>query len=626
MQACSIHPAPLDTCRKSPLAPLFQRGGFVRVRQIPPLVKGEQGGFFSREKSNPTILRFIVAALSFLCPMLFAGLCAAHPLGNFSISQYSALRVGADSVAIRYIVDMAEIPTFQEIQEAGIIPNGDDPHTQAYLAKKILALRDGLSLEIGGRRLPLHVDSEEIIFSAGAGGLPTLKIGVSYTARFPVSADGLKFSLNYRDGNFAGRAGWKEIIALAEPGISLLSSSVAQKDRSALLSNYPTDLLNTPPQDLEARVVFSIPVITATVVGEEKSSSLAGEVITPVSSVPSRASIMSSDQTLDQRVYVKNVGDRRDRPLLKDVTSPERSPALNLESSMDKVVQLQVNKQSTPRDSFTELIATKQLGWSVVLIALVVAVGLGAFHALEPGHGKTLVAAYLVGSRGTMKHALLLGLIVTAAHTSGVYLLGGITLYASQYIVPERLYPWLGVVSGVMITILGTVLLIQRYRSKGVGHSHHHHDHGHEHAHHHGHGHGHERDHQHGSHTHRHSPAHSHHEVQNKASLRELLTLGISGGIVPCPAALVVLLSAVSMNRVGFGLLLIVAFSAGLAAVLVGIGVLMVYARQSVARFQSEGIWITRWLPITSSAFIVLFGLALTWQALQTTGMSQWRL
>jgi ABC-type nickel/cobalt efflux system permease component RcnA len=114
--------------------------------------------------------------------------------------------------------------------------------------------------------------------------------------------------------------------------------------------------------------------------------------------------------------------------------------------------------------------------------------------------------------------------------------------------------------------------------------------------------------------------------VQNKTSLRELLTLGISGGIVPCPAALVVLLSAVSMNRVGFGLLLIVAFSAGLAAVLVGIGVLMVYARQSMARFQSDGKWITRWLPITSSAFIVLFGLALTWQALQTTGMSPWRL
>ena len=614
MQGCSLHPAPLDTCRKSPLTPPFD------------LAQGmlfQRGGFFSRERSNSTTLRFIVAALSFLCPLLFAGLCAAHPLGNFSISQYSALRVGQDSITLRYIVDMAEIPTFQEIQETGIIPNVDDPNTQAYLAKKILALRDGLSLEIGGRRLPLHADSKEIIFPAGAGGLPTLKIGVSYTARLPASADGLKFSLNYRDGNFVGRAGWKEIIALPAAGAEIENSSVPASDRSAGLSNYPTDLLNTPPQDLEARVVFSVPVVTATLVGAEKSSSLADEVITPVSSVPSRARRTTSDQTLDQRVYVNNAGDSRDRPLPNEATSPERSPALNLESSIDnKVVQLQVNKQSTPRDSFTELIARKQLGWSVVLIALAVAVGLGAFHALEPGHGKTLVAAYLVGSRGTMKHALLLGLIVTAAHTSGVYLLGGITLYASQYIVPERLYPWLGVVSGVMITILGVVLLFQRYRSKGVGHSHHHHGHGHEQAHHHGHGH----DHQHGSHTHRHSPAHSHHEVQNKTSLRELLTLGISGGIVPCPAALVVLLSAVSMNRVGFGLLLIVAFSAGLAAVLVGIGVLMVYARQSMSRFQSEGKWITHWLPITSSAFIVLFGLVLTWQALQTTGVTQWRL
>ena len=470
MQGCSLHPAPLDTCRKSPLTPPFD------------LAQGmlfQRGGFFSRARSNSTTLRFIVAALSFLCPLLFAGLCAAHPLGNFSISQYSALRVGQDSITLRYIVDMAEIPTFQEIQETGIIPNGDDPNTQAYLAKKILALRDGLSLEIGGRRLPLHADSKEIIFPAGAGGMPTLKIGVSYTARLPASANGLKFSFNYRDGNFVGRAGWKEIIVAPAAGVQIENSSVPASDRSAGLSNYPTDLLNTPPQDLEARVVFSVPVITATLVGEEKSSSLADEVITPVSSVPSRARRTTSDQPLDQRVYVKNVGEGRDRPLPKEATSPERSPALNLESSIDnKVVQLQVNKQSTPRDSFTELIARKQLGWSVVLIALAVAVGLGAFHALEPGHGKTLVAAYLVGSRGTMKHALLLGLIVTAAHTSGVYLLGGITLYASQYIVPERLYPWLGVVSGVMITILGTVLLFQRYRSKGVGHSHHHHGHG----------------------------------------------------------------------------------------------------------------------------------------------------
>ncbi|MGH7888345.1 MAG: nickel/cobalt transporter, partial [Candidatus Binatia bacterium] len=214
-------------------------------------------------------------------------------------------------------------------------------------------------------------------------------------------------------------------------------------------------------------------------------------------------------------------------------------------------------------------------------------------------------AAYLVGSRGTMKHALLLGLIVTAAHTAGVYLLGAITLYASNYIVPERLYPWLALSSGLMIMTLGLVLFVRRYRAKE---SRPHHLHGHTH-HHHGHDH-----HHHGGHS------HHHHELTQDVSLKQLLALGISGGIIPCPAALVVLLSAVSLQRIGFGLLLIVAFSIGLAAVLIAIGLLMVYARQFISRFHAEGPLTNRWLPLTSSAFIVLFGIALSWQALQGAG------
>ena len=101
-------------------------------------------------------------------------------------------------------------------------------------------------------------------------------------------------------------------------------------------------------------------------------------------------------------------------------------------------------------------------------------------------------------------------------------------------------------------------------------------------------------------------------------SVKQLLALGISGGIVPCPAALVVLLGAVAMQRIGFGLLLIVAFSVGLAAVLIAIGMLMVCARHFMARFPGEGQWTTRWLPITSSAFIIFVGVGLTWQALQS--------
>jgi ABC-type nickel/cobalt efflux system permease component RcnA len=278
-------------------------------------------------------------------------------------------------------------------------------------------------------------------------------------------------------------------------------------------------------------------------------------------------------------------------------------------------VQLQANRQVPPRSSFTELMATKQLGIGIVLIALAVAVGLGAVHALEPGHGKTLVAAYLVGSHGTMKHAFLLGLIVTGAHTAGVYLLGAVTLYASQYIVPERLYPWLGVVSGVLIAGLGLVLLVRRCLGKDglASHHHRHHvDHSHDSDHHHHHHH----------HDHVHAHGHTHnHDLNQQVSHRELLTLGISGGIVPCPAALVVLLSAVSMQRIGFGLLLIVGFSVGLAAVLITIGLLMVYARQFMSRFEVNSRLTTRWLPLTSSAFILVFGIALAVQALQTTGI-----
>jgi ABC-type nickel/cobalt efflux system permease component RcnA len=291
------------------------------------------------------------------------------------------------------------------------------------------------------------------------------------------------------------------------------------------------------------------------------------------------------------------------------VAAPDLAPAKD-----NDPVQLQANLQATPRNAFTELMAAKQLGFGIALLALAVALGLGAFHALEPGHGKTLVAAYLVGSRGTMKHAFLLGLIVTAAHTAGVYLLGAVTLYASQYVLPDRLYPWLGVVSGVLIAGLGAVLLVRRYLGKDAILGHHHHHHGH---------HDHDADPHHHSHHHSHDDGHTHlhHDANEKVSLRELLTLGISGGIVPCPAALVVLLSAVSMQRIGFGLLLIVAFSVGLAAVLITIGLFMVYARQFMSRFQANQRLTTHWLPLTSSAFILLFGVALTVQALQTAGI-----
>jgi len=224
-----------------------------------------------------------------------------------------------------------------------------------------------------------------------------------------------------------------------------------------------------------------------------------------------------------------------------------------------------------------------------------------------------VVAAYLVGSRGTAWHALLLGLIVTGAHTAGVYLLGAVTLLASRYVVPDRLYPWLGVLSGLIIFALGFSLFLRRY----AGSRPHGHRHGHDHAHghsHHGHAHHHHaHDHPQGAHVHPYDPT-------TTVSLRDLLALGVTGGIVPCPAALVVLLSAISLGRVGFGFLLIVAFSVGLAAVLITIGIAMVSAQRLMSYFRGEGPLSTRWLPLTSAAVITMFGVVITVQALGSAG------
>jgi ABC-type nickel/cobalt efflux system permease component RcnA len=500
---------------------------------------------------------------------------SAHPLGNFSVNQYSALRIGNGEIEIRYIVDLAEIPTFQEMQETGLAPTSGD-NSANYLVRKVESLGGKLRLSVNGRTIALRAMAREILFPEGAGGLPTMKIGALFKGKFNGPAAG-PLELVYRDENFPGRAGWKEVIAAAENGTALIESSVPEKDQSAQLSDYPSDLLNTPPQMLDARLTFAASSIPTTGRSEMPQRVPAPGPIAGIANGAGPAAI----------------------------SAPQASKTA--ESNSEKSPAALPNRQWTPKDSFTELIAAKQLNWSMILLALFIAAALGALHALEPGHGKTLVAAYLIGSRGTAKHAMLLGLIVTASHTAAVYLLGGTVLYLSAHVVPEKLYPWLALASGVMIIALGIVLFLRRLGATGTGH-HHAHDHS-------DHGH----DYTHGV---RHSHGHGHHH-RHAVSPRELLTLGISGGIIPCPAALVVLLSAVSLQRIGFGLLLIVAFSIGLAAVLIAVGLLMVYARRFMARFQGEGQMLTRWLPLTSSAFIVFFGVGLTGQALVSTGLAR---
>ena len=136
--------------------------------------------------------------------LAFTGSGSAHPLGNFSISQYSAIRIVGNEIEFRYMIDMAEIPTFQEIQESGIVPKTGDPSLEAYLTRKSELLRDGLTLEVNGKRLPLRAESREIIFPPGAGGLPTMKIGILYKAKLTGDSKNREYLLSYRDGNFPG--------------------------------------------------------------------------------------------------------------------------------------------------------------------------------------------------------------------------------------------------------------------------------------------------------------------------------------------------------------------------------------------------------------------------------------
>ena len=253
---------------------------------------------------------------------------------------------------------------------------------------------------------------------------------------------------------------------------------------------------------------------------------------------------------------------------------------------------------------FEDLIGRGKLSPGVILLSLLIAAFWGAVHALTPGHGKAIVAGYLVGTRGRPRDAFVLGATVTVTHTIGVFALGLITLALSQFIVPEQLYPWLTLVSGVLVVAVGATVLRQRIRSGSWSdHDHGDHDHG---THHHDHG-----PHAHGHHHH----DHGHHHQDERVTSRGVLGVGIAAGLLPCPSALVVLLSAIALHRIGFGFALIMAFSLGLAATITGIGLVAVLARKTFGRARFDGRFIKA-LPAVSAVVIVLVGLGLTVKAI----------
>lgn len=458
--------------------------------------------------------RKLLVLLGLAAALLAPAAATAHPLGNFTINRYSRIEVSGNRVYVLYVLDLAEIPTFQARQQAGGID-------AAVYARRIAAR---LRLSVDGKPARLVPVGHALAFPQGAGGLRTTRLEVVLSG--PVVSG--RSSVFYHDNNYAGRIGWKEIVVRAGHSATVLSSSAPSKSTSGELRAYPKNLLQSP-----------LDVTSATA-------------------------------------------------RIEPGTGPGIAPGLTSGKSLQAPDRI-------ASSGFAKLIARGRLTVGFVLVSMFVAFFWGAAHAFSPGHGKSIVAAYLVGSRGTPRHAVLLGLTVTVTHTIGVFALGLITLTLSSFIVPDQLYPWLNLVSALLIVGVGISVLrwrVREWRRRDSGDDHgDHHDHGHDHGH---------------GHDHSHDPA---------LGMRRLLGVGISGGIIPCPTALVVLLAAISLHRVGYGLVLILAFSFGLAAAMTGIGVLAVTAKRAFRRVDFEG-GLIRLLPAVSAVVVLGLGLAMTARAI----------
>lgn len=497
-----------------------------------------------------------MALLGFLLAM--ASTALAHPLGNFTINQYDRIEVASGRTTIHHVVDMAEIPTLQELILVDADADGSPTAAELdrYAAQAGATIASGLTFEAGGASTPLQLLATRASLHPGAGGLQILRIEADLVAEPAASAGPTR--IRFENRVYADRLGWREIAVVPSTGVAVFDATAFGNSLSDELRAYPEDALMAPL--------------------DERSATFSWSVGAP----------------------------------------PAGATALKMRDGRELV---------PTRDLLAELIAVRELTPWVAFLGLFIAAGLGGLHALSPGHGKTVVGAYLVGSRGTAKHAAFLGLTVTITHTAGVFALGLVTLFASEYVLPERLFPILSLLSGAIVLAMGLSLFVTRLRS-AIGVADHQHDHAHEHDHHHHHDHDHGHDdhhhydhdglepHSHGGRVHSHLPPGS---DGAPITWRSLLALGISGGLLPCPSALVVLLAAIALQRVGYGLMLVVAFSAGLAGVLTGIGLLFLYARRFLSGVTGSSR-IVRVLPILSSLVIAAVGATICYSAIMQTG------
>jgi ABC-type nickel/cobalt efflux system permease component RcnA len=522
----------------------------------------------------------------FVTPLAARADTVASLLGNFTINQFCGLQLASTGVAVHYVVVFGQLPALRELHLADADGDGvtSQAERDAYIGKLGPGFAEGLAVRVDGVSVPLRATHWTSSLPTEQGGF-SLRIDVDFAGILPAAAMESPRTLEFANQNYAGRMGWHEIVVTPASGVQIFNTDAYSTSLTGGLSEALRSVPEAGP--LDERTVHlnfgdSVPLDAQLLTGR------------PGSGAPG---VTSTPSVSSGKAVVKSEGEwiaRRTRELVDTISGPHVRPR-------------------------------------VAMLALLAALLLGAVHALSPGHGKTIVGAYLIGSRGTPRHALFLGLTVTITHTLGVFALGFATLYASRYVVPERLFPILSLLSAALVLVMGIMLLIQRGRSarRALAEAHFAplsafqfvgsevtapggarglifaaassyvdatmHSHG-------------------GGPMHSHLPPGASGE---QITWRSLLSLGISGGLVPCPSAMVLLLAAVALNKTAYGMLLVVAFSVGLAITLTLVGLAFLYARN---RFRRPGAG-NRWahlLPLASACSIMVLGIALCVGALRS--------
>lgn len=495
----------------------------------------------------------------------------AHPLGNFTVNHYDALTLEPGRIDVLSVVDRAEIPTQQEIPS--IDTDGDGTLSAAELTARAEnecpQVQAATELAVDGVPLVLTAAESMMIVVPGAAALPTLRLECRLSARADLTDEA---TVDFTQGFGEDRIGWREITVSGD-GVSLLDPPVPSSSVSDELREYPEDLLASP---LDVRSVTL--------------------AVVPGSSTDS--------------------GDATDGGI--DLLGNGRDPVSRLVAVGDEQLQA--------------YLGARELTPLVGVVAVVLSGLLGAGHAMLPGHGKAVMAAYLAGRRGRRRDALVVGATVTLTHTVGVLVLG-LVLTAASSIAGEGVLRYLGLISGLVIVVVGVVLVRDAWRGRAVSSSvteiavpalagtgssgataltqdgGHGHEHGHGHGPQDGHGHD-PQDGQGHGHGHSHAPA-------DGMGRRSLIGIGVAGGLVPSPSALVVLLGAIALGRTVFGVLLVLAYGLGMAATLTAVGLLLVAGVARLERVEGAGrrartvVGLRAWLPLVTATLVLVVGLGI---------------